>query len=629
MKAFSKKTVEKLVAEQKGGRHFWIGIFISILLGFTIRAYISPQNIHRYLIKATQSVGSEVQISWSQASLKLRKGLFLPRLTLEIENFQLVSIDSCAGEPILFSKKVDVPVQILSWISTGKPLESLYLIDSFLEFRTSLQCRQKEVSDSPIKKLSVQKAVRIKAKDELQNRPPLVLKGFYFEKIKIRHPQLVNDWMIDRFEVQVLENQPWNVILQAQFPIPETDSVDSLVKTYLNYKEFPTPQLDINVKGHWREGNFEAQGDWDLSQQSWKLKSKFNHFPIQFLKIIAQKAKAPWNWPNDPMWFSFDLEAEDRVKDLSRLQLLLRGVHIEGDLGELKVPDLRIVGLKPLKVEPFVFQAEAIQLDKILSKQFKMQKPLESLGVMTGQGQWIAQNEFRFSGEFDNIKLQFPSWFSNKPYWKLKADRLTAHLKKGNWEINTQDLSLDGSSVEGQFQLSGDQDLKKGKLKSQLKISQLPNKIFPSLNLVEVQNLSLQSQFDWENREDLSWGLDYSFEAMSNEHLTFKNHKGLLKSKKRGWELKGQFQDGVFTKPFSLIQNWSLPESTWPLDLRTSQIFIEKKDDAFSWKWVSSSLNIEGLQDRENELLGRLKLNSKDYQYSKSKSDESITLVPN
>ncbi|MFN8847065.1 MAG: hypothetical protein ACK5V3_09085 [Bdellovibrionales bacterium] len=629
MKVFKKKPIEKLVAEQNGGRQFWMGIFISVFLGFVLRAYFSPQNIHNFLVKATASVGSDVQISWSNARLQLREGLLLPRLALEIENFQLVSIDPCAGEPILFSKKVEVPIQIFNWISNQKPIQSLNLMDSFLEFRTALQCRLDKIKEVPQPNASVQKAVRMRAKNEVQSRPPLVLREFNFEKIKIRHPKLPSDWTINQFGIEVIENQPWYVTLRAQFPIPETDSVDSLVQIYSTYKEFPTPRFDIDIKGHWREGHFTAKGNWNLDQKTWKLQSQFDHFPLQFLKIISLKAKTPWNWPDHPMWFTFSLDAEDKVQDLSQTQLLLRGVRIEGDLGELKVPDLRIIGLKPLKVEPFVFQADQIQLDKVFSKQFTSQAPVQSLGIMTGQGQWIAQNEFRFSGEFNDIKLKAPTWLSSQPLWKAKAEFLNANLKKGNWEISTQSLMIEGAPLDGRWLVTGDQDLKSGKLKAQIKLEKSPHKLIPVLDLLEVQNLDLNTFVQWDIGKKINWSLDYKLSRAFNNEVNLVESKGSIKSKNYGWDFKGQFQSGSIIRPTQLIRNWKFSDDTWPLDLGLSQFSINSKEGLHSWKWAGPKLNFEGQLKEDEQLEGTIKIKNQTFRYSRVQKEEPITLVPN
>lgn len=630
MKVQARKSKESLVTEQNGSRLFWTGILIATILGFVVRAYLSPQNIHRYLLKATSSIGPQSQISWSSAQIKLREGFFIPKLSVAVENVQLVSTDPCVGEPILFAKQVLIPVSPLAWLSRGQPLNRLVLIESFLEFRRPLNCKSPQIPQAQASSTS-KRAVRMKTKEETVGRPPLILRQFEFRGLKIRHPEIfISDWQIDNIQVAVRDNQPWYVTLKAEFPLPETGDVDSKVKLDMIYKEFPTPLLELDLNGHWREGNFQARGSWDQLKKSWKLTSQFNHFPFQFLKLLSQRTRAPWNWPDQPMWFSFFLEAEEQSERWSELQLLLKSIHIEGDLGELKVPDLRVTSLKPFRVEPFVFQADQLQLSTIFKQHLKKSDPLVSFGQLTGQGQWLAQNEFRFLGGLEGFEISHPSWFSDEKTSRLQSDMFQAYLNKGNWKFTAKDLKINKTPMIGEIIIEGDQDLKNGLIKPKINIASLPFLILPVFDNLTVQNVNVGGRWPWGNRTTKS-GSSLEFEAsnLNNKHLEFEKWKGRLRrSENINSELKIQVHKTRVLSQWRAIESWPLNSNSWPMDIKDAQLTVRSKDSKMDWKWSSIPLQVEGETSLGSETKGTARVQGVSFEFQNDGKSPNIILAP-
>lgn len=631
MKAKPPRIKESLVTDQKGRQIFMLGLILAIALGFTFRSVFSPQSLHQYLLKATESVGEQTQISWSQTHLDLRDGSFLPRFSVAIENLRVVSIDTCIGEPILFSKLVEVPISLFDWLTNARPLNTLILNDSFLEFRKPLECQKKPVEKKTEDPL-VGRVVRIKSKEETQNRPPLVLREFIFNNLKVRDSKLIfSDWQMDRIRFQIRDNQPWYVSLEALFPIPETegiDSVESQVELKVLYKEFPTPMADVNLQGHWREGSFKAEGTWDPTRETWKLTSQFDHFPFQFLKLIAQKAKAPWNWPSQPMWFSFNMDARDQKWDLANVDLLLRSLQIEGDLGELKVPDLRVISLKPFRVEPFVFQAEKIDLSPIFGNLLRRSEPLASLGQLSGQGQWLAQNDFRFLGQLENIHLQTPSWLAVQTDWVLRSDSFQANLIKSRWNIQASELQIQNKKLGGDLNLQGDQDLKRAAVKFHFQMEQAPARLFPWIGSVDIKDLSLSGAWGWSPAPGESapaqWQLGWS--EARNEVVEMQAYSGQIKRQKDLWELKSKLGQLKVMQKLRSLESSDLKPISWPLEVSNSNQVLTWNERGLSWIFSSSGVQSDGKRSESGQLNGRLQISNLHYNLTQESLEQPLLI---
>lgn len=605
LKKYKKKENVELVTDQPGRQILFVGILIAITLGFILRGLTSSQVIHQKLQEATKSLGGTTTISWSQAQFSFRSGIFIPQLSVRVQNVKVVSFEPCWGEPILFTKEVELPLSITGWISHGQPLQSLILKESFLEIRSSFKCDKPLVKNTDEKALpAVVKSVRMKSKSEGVSRPPVVINDFQFEGLKVRNSQwTLSDWSLKNFRVQVQENQPWYVTLTSNFVIPETDGVDSNVGLKMVYKEFPSPLVDVSIKGHWREGNFNITGDWNQGQKSWNLKTQFNNFPFQFLKILANKTKTPWNWPDSPMWFSFISESSNTSADWQDSKHLLRNISIEGDLGELKTPDLRIESLKPFRVAPFVFNIDKADLNTSFQPQFRRIQEIQNLGFLTGQGEWISQSELRFRGQWSGSRWSLKSRVSQVSDFEVKDSTVQAQLVKGQWTINVLNPELNGQKVFGDVELKGPQNLRQGQLKTNLHSDTLPLLMVSGISLVGSQNFKILNEYKWDQKKSEETML-LTLSGLELDQVKFENLSVNLKKRMETTEIKSH------AEKITLKKNWN-PElekldlfKTLPVHLGYSTLQLKlEKNQLSNWNLVLPNLVSTGAVDLETQKL--------------------------
>lgn len=550
-KKYRIKEKTQLVTDQPGRQIFIVGLVMAITLGFILRGLTSSQVIHQKLQEATRSLGKTTTISWSQAQFSFRRGIFIPQLSVQVQNVRLVSSEACWGEPILFTKVVELPLSITGWLSQGQPLQILILKDSFLEMRSAFNCDSSKTTteETRVVENTNTKSIRIKSRAEGVSRPPVVISDFQFEGIKIRNPNwTLSDWSIKNLRLQVEENQPWYVNLSSNFVIPETDGVDSNVNLKMIYKEFPSPLLDFSLKGHWREGNFSISGDWNQTSQMWNLKTQFNNFPFQFLKMLAIKTKTPWNWPDRPMWFSFVSDSSNSLEDWKNSQHLLRDISIEGDLGVLKTPDLRVVSLKPFRVSPFVFRIEKVDLETSFQSQLRRTQEILNLGYLTGQGEWISQEELRFRGEWSQSHWSFKNRWPKLADFVIQDSEVQAQLVKGQWTINVLNPQFNGQNVLGDIELKGTQGLQKGQIKSKLRSENFPFVMTDPLKILSAQNFNLTSDYKWNSIAPSEESISITLSSLEFDQAKLQNFKLSLRKMSDGYDFKSKIEKVVINK---------------------------------------------------------------------------------
>lgn len=601
LKKYKSKDNFPLVTDQPGRQIFIIGIIMSITLGFILRGLTSSNLIHQKLQEATRALGPTTTISWSQANFSFRRGILIPQLSVRVENVRLVSGEACWGEPILFTKLIELPLSITGWLSQGQPIQKIILKESFLELRSDFKCQANPIPIVEVKTTneSTAKSVRIKSKAEGVSRPPVVISDFQFEGVKIRNSKwTLSDWNLKNLRLLVEENQPWYVTLTSNFVIPETDGVDSNVALKAIYKEFPSPILDVSMKGHWREGNFNVAGNWNKKTKQWNLKTQFVNFPFQFLKILALKTKTPWNWPDRPMWFSFISESTNSTQDWKTSQHLLRDISIEGDLGELKTPDLRIVSLQPFQVSPFVFRIDKVDLETSFQAQFQRTQEIQNLGFLTGQGEWISQQELRFRGDWSQSEWSLKNRWPQLEDFLIQNSEVQAQLVKGQWTINVLNPELNGQKMTGEIELQGSQGLQNGKIKANLVSENLPFRLANQFKVLNSQNFKLKSEYKWNSNKTSDETVQLSLAQIELDQAQFDNFILNIKKLKDGFEFKSK-ADKVKIKKID-IANIQKVESleNLPSDTGVSSFnFKITNNQLSSWNFNSPPLMTSGEVD--------------------------------
>lgn len=101
-----RKTKEKyLVTDQPGNFLLFLGVFISVVLGYSLRTFNTSRYLNDLVKQASQNIGSDWKVQFSGVRIYLREG-FLPKIGLEVSDIQFSSESSCFLKPSGSVKKL-------------------------------------------------------------------------------------------------------------------------------------------------------------------------------------------------------------------------------------------------------------------------------------------------------------------------------------------------------------------------------------------------------------------------------------------------------------------------------------------------------------------------------------------
>ncbi|MFN8790747.1 MAG: hypothetical protein ACK5Y2_04750 [Bdellovibrionales bacterium] len=618
---------EALVTDQPGRKIFGVGFLIALILGFFVRSLINPQFVNSELRSAASQIHASTQITWSQAFISLKDG-WLPRFSVVLKDVKIVSGEPCWGEPLLYSREIELPFSFLNFFEKGQPLRRRIVRDSFLEFKSEFVCNPKaqRVGENEKGEKPVQGPIRLKTPSETSSRPPVVLEVFQFENLKLRQPQWAfADWQLQTLRLRIHENSPWYAELESDFLIPETQGVDSRASLEMVYKEFPSQVLEADVRGHWREGTFRVKGQWAGPQGGWAFQTRFDHFPFQFLRTVALRTKTPWNWPDKPMWFSFASHTPQAFQRWKDSQHRVENLKVEGDLGDLTIPELQIRSAQPFKVDPFVFAVQNVDLSAGFSQAWKTPEWVQRWGVLSGQGQWVREDEFHFQGLLQNIEFLLNHKDRRLTYRLPKAE-MQADLNRGQWRMTLDDFDLPEGSGLATLKVEGPQNMRSGR------VSWSAEKLVMSESLLTFYEvLSTDSKWDW--RGSYVWRDGYEFEVSSSLSTTLFESRDLhlekpvfnvRKRPEGSMEFQLTSQGAALREPFSFFPD-ELRNLEYPFKLGRSQLAWSEARPG-RWQLLSAKAFARGEIDLENNLQGTLSLGGQSFRVEGNRSAPLLRL---
>jgi hypothetical protein len=609
----AKRTKEALVTDQPARKVIFSGLIISFLLGFFIRGLTKPELLQTELKNAVSNMHSSTQVNWGGVSLSLKNG-WLPRFSVLIQDVKIMSNEGCWGMPLLYAREVELPVSFVSFIEHGQPLKKIYIRDAFLELKSNFVCQKKvESSQTPVSS-SASTAIRLKPVKENGQPPPLVLTDFIFENLKVRQSDWAfPDWNFTNLEMNVLENHPWYAEVSSDFSIPDMEGVDTGAHLSAVYKEFPEQVLEVKVRGHWREGTFQLDGNWEGQQKGWGVQTRFNHIPFQFLKSVANRTKTPWNWPDKPMWFSFSTQTIVPFTEWKASQHFVHQLSIEGDLGELSIPDLEIKSWAPFKVQPFAFSVQQADLSAAFEKDIKKTTGLSSLGKLSGQGQWSSEKDVIFTGQLEQI--QIPIFYHDQKFVQpIKSVDLQAELKAGQWKMVCEKWDIEHGEAKGSLKLDANQDLTTGFLQVNLDSLRPDPEVLKFVDIITPDwKVSGHLTTHWKKSDIQDFNAQLKSDLLESRVIQMENPILNVKHSNSGWDLR--LQSGAFQireLSFAAVDEDSTANLSFPYESKnmTAQMFIDASSIS-KWSLNSANTRSSGTIDANGVLKGTLSLGSK------------------
>ncbi|MCB0370947.1 MAG: hypothetical protein KDD45_16380, partial [Bdellovibrionales bacterium] len=120
-----RKVKEKnLVADQPGSFILFLGIFIALVLGFSLRSFTQSKFLQNSFREIVKNIGPEWETSYEGVTIYLSQG-FLPSVGVSINNFTLKSESTCYMSAKVVINEAQIPISFLSLLLYKNPLSEL------------------------------------------------------------------------------------------------------------------------------------------------------------------------------------------------------------------------------------------------------------------------------------------------------------------------------------------------------------------------------------------------------------------------------------------------------------------------------------------------------------------------
>lgn len=475
------KEVDKdLVAEQPGLGLSFIGLFLALFVGLAIRAAIAPERVQAHLKEATQTIHKDLHFQFQKAYVRLSNG-FWPDLSVVVENVRIESSKTCWLMPLVEINQIRLP---LSWrhLFRGQILIHEILADEVnLSLRSEFQqCGPQKSPASETDSVTAPKAAakspaQPQVMGELENvSRDNPIDTVAISSLKIHYlPLPFTTFYIDRFKAKLQAEEPKKVQIIGKLNL-EGDSLGkefgSFANLQIDLQEGENPQINALVRGLWREGQYQLLAKTDLKTQSFSLESDLKQLPLS--RVIPILKKYRWiesEFNGHRSWISAKIRSEGKISALQSTPVVISGLKLEGDLGEITSKQIEIQSFQPLKFKPIDFQIHGLNIRELL---VFLNRPhpspaLGDLGLFNGSAHFISPDRLQMRGDYSGLEFIF----SNRGTRQVQTLSLVSgelELNKNHWQIDIDRIRPVEGIFDGKVKMRADKDFRDLKLEASM-----------------------------------------------------------------------------------------------------------------------------------------------------------------
>lgn len=407
---------KNLVTDQPGAFILFLGVFISVALGFTVRSLTQSKILNEVFAEATKNIGNEWKVSFGQVKVFLREG-WLPSVGLEIDNLTLSSDSECYGKPSALIENAKIPISFFNLILFENPFSELQIQKINLAFVNSKpQCHQKTLHSERLNQNS-----SFKNKISLVDKIPVLPKktNQQLRRVKVETVNVsfkdksISDFSLSHLIIENKSDKPKIITLKTQIDLSIfLKSMSSEVKTELNieYSEFPEKLVKVNILGGVREGHFSISLLNRLDEKKYQIQSEVKNLPIQKIMEIPFL-----NIKEDMLvksgWVSFSGYSEGSNEQWETSRLELKRVKIDGKFGDITSDEIIFPRGIRRQPDPFYIQINNLNLDTFfeVTKLLKTPDQIYSFGILNGNIRYADDNKITYQGRLEGLAFNFSS----------------------------------------------------------------------------------------------------------------------------------------------------------------------------------------------------------------------------
>lgn len=477
-----RKTKEKnLVTDQPGNFVLFIGIFISLILGFSLRSFTQSKFLNEMAAEATRNVGNDWKLSFEEVRIYLAEGL-LPAVGLEVKKVRISSDSECFLKPSVEIDVVKVPVSFVELIFNRNPFSEIILNKTRIELALSKpNCVKKEIpAQNKIRSEPKQnKIVLMDKSSSVASKSQHTIKKVLLRNVEVHfldggYPQFgLNDLQIEN-----KSEKPKILVLKTKIDISSLfRSKAGEIKTELNaeYNEFPEKILKVNLLGAIREGHFSVSLLNRMEERKYQIQADIKNLPVQKMldfDIIKFKEDSPIKMG----WVTFTAYSEGNVDHFESSKMEFKRIRLEGEFGDIVSDEINFpMGIKH-QPEFFTVNLNNFKLDSFVegNRLLKVPDQINSFGIVNGKLDYQSYDKISYQGKLSDLAFNFSSGGLRQ------VEKVDHILFQG--ELNREEFKFKSTEIFLKKKLEGliEFNLKKDKsfqLKAEAKQIELSDKV--------------------------------------------------------------------------------------------------------------------------------------------------------
>ncbi len=627
-----KKTESELVTDQPGFTVFIIGTVMALVCGLLFRGFFSSDKIRGQVADAASRVHKNLKIDFASAELSLSKNS-LPRIAVIIRDISMISNERCWMSPELKIDEILLPISLKNLISGQAAINEIIAGKVELKLNGEWKfCQADEnVGKQALAPESTQKFVSlVQTGSTMSGQVSQDIHELKIDEFKLTHNSFGDiPTSLSNVVLSLKSTQPKVVLLKAQsYFFNEIQQRDYSSKAEINieYNEFPERKLQTHVLGQFREGHFTIQMQNRLEDGQYNVELDLRHLPLSKIFSTLQGFGLMKELNPKQAWLSLKGRSRGFLDKIQSENFEIKDLKLEGDIGELNTELIEFSQLNPLKIKPFLMNAEQLDLGKVLSfyNKASVSPTLGDLGKFSGRVEVFDVEEFRFFGFHRGLEFVFSS-LGSRELQKINQMSLDASLKKKKWNLKLNRFELEQGHLEGELALSADRNFHKLEVKAKIDNISLS----PAVQRLVTQGGSFAPfsgnlNFIWEEGVlQKMLGAMSSDEAVINS-IKFENLNFLFEAGKEfPYIMKTKFQNVMV--PEALLNESFLSRILKPNWLVNGGLHLNRVSGAMGfarnhsaeWKGFQASLtggvekiSSEGAWDAEGLLRGALSIKS-------------------
>lgn len=456
---------QNLVADQRGRRIFFPAVILSVVLGLALRGLMTPQKVHQLAREAADRIHKDVRVEFGSAFVSLSKNGF-PRLAVVISQVRMSSEETCWGRPYLTAEQIVLPISLMGALFEKRPLKKIRGENVEMVLRSQRTSCQRVVSQAP---------------SPAQPSPAPISLARPRKDLELSVNSTIDSLEIDRLHLQLMPQQEpmeiVDIIVRVKSHLPQALELeasthlvrDVLFRNYvsqgrvhIDYREFPESVLTVNLFGNWREGNYSLHANYNLGDSSFVSNLELKHIPAA--PVISVLRNYDWlreDYDGRKTWVTLRAQSQGFANQWEKAPLIISDFKIEGDVGEVGVPQFEALQLKPFVFKPLQAQVRNLNIDRFLDfvKKPRALKFIGKLGEFSGSLELASEDSLSLKGRHSGLEFIF----SNRGERELQVVSAVdgeLSLKGERWRLDVQKMALESGAFMGDIQLSADREFK-------------------------------------------------------------------------------------------------------------------------------------------------------------------------